>query len=238
LDIQNKTVFRAMKQYINHNWNVSIDDAKKIQLELQTKINLCDKYRSADEIKTVAGCDVYFSNHEAAAAVVVMKFPELKIVTKDIIQKYLYQNFPYTPTYLAFREGPIIVELLTELKDLVPDVIIFDAQGIAHPRKMGLATHIGILFDTVTIGCAKNALYGSYDGPLPSIKGAFTLIKDDLGEIIGICLRTKTNVKPVFVSPGHRIGIELAGDVILACCSKYRLPEPIRLAHQLSKKLL
>ncbi|MDI6641727.1 MAG: endonuclease V [Elusimicrobiota bacterium] len=219
---------------INHPWNVSLEEAKKIQFELQSKINLCDVYKSLNEIKTVAGCDVSFDDDKIVAAIVVMKFPELKILA-SFSHIPLPPLFPYIPTYLAFREGPLIVELLSKLKDLMPDVMIFDGQGIAHPRKMGIATHIGILFDTVTIGCAKNLLYGNYEEPPPGIKGAYTYLKDDSGDMIGISLRTKKNVKPVFVSPGHKISIDFSGDVILACCRKYRLPEPIRLAHQLTK---
>ena len=222
-----------MKQHIFHPWDVSVDKAKNIQQQLKNKINLCDIYSSLEEIHTVAGCDVHFKDFTVVASIVIMEFPSLKTVDKKILQKTLNTIPAYIPSYLAFREGRIITELFSTLQT-IPDVTIFDAQGIAHPVGIGLATHIGILFDIVTIGCAKNILYGVYKEPLQT-KGSFSYIKDINGQNIGVCLRTKENVKPVFVSPGNKISIDFAYKVILACCTKYRLPQPLRIAHQLAK---
>jgi deoxyribonuclease V len=153
----------------------------------------------------------------------------------------LKRLFPYIPGYLSFREAPVVIEAIRKLKTK-PDAFIFDGQGIAHPRRMGLAAHIGLFLDKLSVGCAKTLLYGVHEEPPPGVSGAYTFLKTPEneprgfgGDIIGIVLRTRKYVKPVFVSIGHKVDLELAGDIVMSCCSKYRLPEPIRAAHTLAK---
>jgi len=212
---------------------ISISEAKTIQEELFSKVSLKSVYSSLREIKMIAGCDVSYKNDTAIATAILFSFPELEIIEKIKIENSQKEIFPYIPEYFSFREGPILIECLKKLKNL-PDVTILDGHGIAHPRRMGIATYVGISLDIPAIGCAKNLLYGDCDEPPPGVKGAYNFLKDPSGEIIGIVLRTKEFVKPVFVSPGHKIDIEMAGDIVLACCKKYRIPEPLRIAHRIS----
>ncbi|MEW6041239.1 MAG: endonuclease V [Elusimicrobiota bacterium] len=223
-----------------HPWNLTIKRARELQLTLSGKISQKCSFKSLKEIKTVAGCDVSFSKNKIRAAVVVFELSKLKVVEKVAVEKSSKSFFPYVPGFLSFREAPILLEAIKKIKTK-PDVFILDGQGIAHPRRLGIASHIGLFLDKSTIGCAKSLLYGVYEEP-PGVTGAYTFLKDPScepagfgGDIIGIVLRTKKNVKPVFVSIGHKIDLELAGDIILACCRKYRLPEPIRAAHSLAK---
>ncbi|MCX7950273.1 MAG: endonuclease V, partial [Treponemataceae bacterium] len=141
---------------------------------------------------------------------------------------YERANFPYIPGLLSFREGPVILSAFEELT-IRPDVIIFDGQGIAHPRGLGLASHLGILLDIPSIGCAKTALVGTWDEP-PDRPGSFSPLIYG-GQVVGDVLRTKERVRPVFVSPGHKVGRHAAREIVLACIRGYRLPEPTRQAH-------
>lgn len=224
-----------------HQWNICHEKAKLLQQELANRIDLTCQYNNLSQIYSVAGCDVHFSNETVCATTVVVKLPissqQINILEHKIVVKKVKTIFPYIPGFLSFREGPFLLSVLHKIAT-EPAVFIFDGQGIAHPQKMGLATHIGIILNKPTIGCAKNLLYGTYQEPPPGIRGAYTFIKDNYGEIMGIALRTKPYIKPVFVSPGYKMSIDLAGDIILACCTKYRLPEPLRLAHQLARKRL
>jgi deoxyribonuclease V len=142
--------------------------------------------------------------------------------------------FPYIPGFLSFREGPVIINALKGLRKK-PDIILFDGQGIAHPKGLGIASHIGVLLNAPTIGCAKSRLVGTYEEP-GTKKGAYSSLLF-IEEIVGAVLRTKDNVKPLFVSPGHRIDIQGSIDIVLACSQKYRIPEPLRRADFISKKI-
>ena len=141
---------------------------------------------------------------------------------------------PYIPGFLTFREGPALIEAFGNLAR-TPDVILFDGQGVAHPRKMGIASHMGVIFDTPTVGCAKSRLVGQPECSLPLEKGSRVRLLDKGGEGIGAVLRSRRSVKPLYVSPGHRVGIEQAVEIVLSCCWKYRIPEPLRYADRLSK---
>ena len=143
-------------------------------------------------------------------------------------------TFPYIPGLLSFREAPACIAAVEKLK-VEPDVFVIDGQGIAHPRRLGLATHLGLFFDKPTIGCAKSRLTGYFENP-PLEKGAYSLLKDK-DEVIGAVVRTRTNVKPVFISVGNKCRLDDAIKITLDCTTKYRLPEPTRLAHQLVSKL-
>jgi len=220
-----------MQQKIKHNWNVHLCAARKIQdnLKEKTKIQPLTK-----EIHTVCGIDTAFDIKESLCftAVVLLAYPEMEIVEEFYVVDSL--QFPYIPGYLTFREGPSIVKALKKLASK-PDILMFDGQGIAHPRQMGIATHIGVLFDIPSIGSAKSRLCGCYIPP-GTKKGDYSPLFDKKHKKIGIVLRTRDNVKPVFVSPGHLIDIETSMEIVLKSTIKYRLPEPTRLADKLSKK--
>lgn len=217
-----------MKPVISHPWNLSIKEARILQEKLSKKIVLKSRLHFY-EIKSIAGIDVSFNNL-AKATIVIMSFPELKVIEYTSVTGKV--NFPYVPEFLSFREGPIIISALEKIKN-IPDVFLFDGQGIAHPRKFGIASHIGLIFDIATIGVAKSVLCGKYQEPGFKRGSKSPLVSHD-EEIIGYVLRTKDNTKPVFVSCGHRIDLDLATDIVLAS-SKFRIPEPIRKAHILSK---
>jgi deoxyribonuclease V len=214
-----------------HPWNVSPEEAREIQQELKDKVILRSSFKSISDIHFIAGCDVGYDEkgRRAYGSVVLFTFPELKLVEKKGIMKACERIFPYLPGLLAFREGPILIAALKKLEK-TPDVILFDGQGIAHPVRFGLASHMGLLLDLPTIGCAKSVLYGNYEQPV-NLKGAYSFLKDKKGELIGVALRTKKDGKPIFVSQGYKIDLEQALEITLTCCLRGRIPEPLRLAH-------
>ncbi len=215
---------RQMEYKELHGWDVTTDEARQIQIELRHQIVQINRF---DKIKTVAGVDIGIRNNVATASVVVLNFPTLQVVDGIVVESHI--NFPYIPGYLSFREIPPLLVAFARLQT-EPDLIIVDGQGIAHPRGFGLASHLGLILDKPTIGCAKSRLCGQYTEP-DLEKGAWSnLIYNH--DIIGIALRTRTNVSVVYVSVGHLISLETAREVTLACCPKYRLPETTRLAHQ------
>jgi len=162
----------------------------------------------------------------STGAVVILSYPEMKLVETKVVHGRL--NFPYIPGLLSFRESPLTLAACEQL-EITPDLILVDGQGIAHPRRMGLASHLGLFLNTPTIGCAKSLLCGTQQ--TPGIEpGSYTEVVDN-GETIGAALRTKLGVKPVYVSIGHKIDLENAIHWVLQCCQGYRLPEPSRLAH-------
>ena len=209
-----------------------VRQAKIIQQNMSAKIILKNDFEDISQIKTVAGCDVSYSKDEKKiyAAVVVLDFDNLKILEKIKIKYRKKFAFSYIPGYLSFREGPVLLEAIKKLKT-EPDVFLFDGQGIAHPRGIGIATHLGVILDKPSIGCAKSHLYGNYEEPPPALKGAYTFLKDNAGTLIGIVMRSKKFTKSIFISQGHRIGLTTAADIVFKCLTKYRIPEPLRLAH-------
>ncbi|MCD6520233.1 MAG: deoxyribonuclease V [Anaerolineae bacterium] len=211
---------------IRHRWDLSPQEAIALQRELVSRIIQKDVL---PKITTVAGIDVGVKGGVARAAVVVMRFPELEII--EHVRAELPLAFPYVPGLLSFREAPAILEALAKLEH-DPDVLIFDGQGYAHPRRMGIATHIGILLDHPTVGCAKSRLCGTFEEPGIE-RGSYSWLWDGK-EIIGAVVRTRTRVKPVFVSVGHKMRLESAIDLVLQCGRGYRLPEPTRWAHRLA----
>lgn len=215
-----------------HSWQVSPEKARKIQEKLRNKVVLKSSFSDIGQIGFIAGCDVGYDEKKKRAygSVVLLTFPELKLVEKKGAMEASEKIFPYLPGLLTFREGPVLIAALRKL-ERSPDIIIFDGQGIAHPLRFGLATHMGLLLGLSTIGCAKSILYGHYEEPV-NLKGAYTFLKDEGGELMGVALRTKKNVKPVFVSQGYRIDLDQALDVILTCCKREKIPEPLRLAHR------
>jgi deoxyribonuclease V len=183
----------------------------------------------------MGGRDVAYSKkgNLLFGAIVILSFPDMEIL--DIATADGQIPFPYIPTLLTFREGLILIKTFQRLK-VKPDVMIFDGQGIAHPRGMGLASHMGLCLNLPSIGCAKTALLDEFISPGPS-KGSYEWIRRE-GKKVGAVLRTKENVKPLFVSPGHRIDLLTSIQLLLESCRGFRIPEPLRKAHQLSRSML
>ena len=216
-----------------HPWDVTPAEAIAIQKCLCEKIIYRDDV-DASGVRTIAGADVSYAKGENCfyATVVVLSYPGLEIT--EIRHGVGKPTFPYIPGLLVFREGPVIIKVFEEL-EASPDVIIFDGHGVSHPRGIGIATHMGILLDTPSIGCAKSTLVGKYEG-LASEKGAAVpMVKD--GETIGTALRSREDVEPIFISVGHKIQLSTAVEIVQNCLRGYRLPEPTRLAHIYSNKL-
>jgi deoxyribonuclease V len=230
-----------------HNWELSYPQAIALQKELSGKVQLVELKNPP---KTIAGLDCALSKdgQRIIAAVVVLRTAIAEkglwgtsdtlepsgfevIETADAIQK---ATFPYIPGLLSFRESPACIAAVEKLQTQ-PDAFIIDGQGIAHPRRFGIAAHLGLFFDKPTIGCAKSRLIGTFEEPPPQ-KGTYSLLKDR-NEVIGAVVRTRTNVEPVFVSVGNKCLLKDAIEITLACTTRYRIPEPTRLAHQLVSKL-
>lgn len=209
-----------------HDWQVNPSQAVAIQQELA---NFVSREDSINDVRFVAGVDISILRFQnvARGAMVVLDYPELEPVEIQIAERNI--EFPYVPGLLSFREAPVILDVCQKLSN-TPDIVFVDGQGIAHPRRLGLASHLGILLDIPTIGCAKSRLCGGHKTIGTERGDSAKLVDND--EIVGAVLRTKTNVKPLFISIGHRISLESAVYWVLECGRGYRLPEPTRLAHQ------
>ena len=214
-----------MKVHRLHSWQASVPQAFAIQRELAARVS---RDSEINEPRLIAGVDISVSRARdmATAAVVVVDYPALEPVEVKTASGKL--DFPYIPGLLSFRESPLALDAFEKLV-ATPDLILVDGQGLAHPRRLGLASHLGLLLDTPTIGCAKSRLCGSYEEP-EIARGSYTDLVDN-GEVVGAVLRTKTAVNPVYVSIGHKVDLEVAIHWVLACCRGYRIPEPLRLAH-------
>jgi deoxyribonuclease V len=217
-----------MKQAISHPWDLSVEEARALQPQLAGKV-IVETTFDPGAVQTVAGLDVGLRAGMARAAVVVLAFPSLEPVDYALAEKPL--SFPYVPGLLTFREGPSVLAALEQLHTW-PDLMIFDGQGLAHPGRIGLAAHLGVLLDQPSIGCAKSRLTGDYTEPGDEA-GAWSPLRDG-AEMIGAVVRTRTGVKPVFVSIGHRIDLPTAIDLVLRCTTRYRLPETTRCAHRIA----
>ena len=218
------TIVRVKARQI-HPWNISPGEAVDIQRQLADQVVIQSFVR---EPELVAGLDIsgVGPDGRATAAVVVLSYPELDMIECRIASSEV--AFPYVPGLLSFRETPVLTPLLESLT-AVPDVLLIDGQGIAHPRRFGIACHLGLIFDIPTIGCAKSRLTGSFEEPAP-VKGSHTMLMDG-EEAIGAAVRTRDGTRPIFVSVGHKIDLESALGIVLACAPKYRIPEPTRRAH-------
>lgn len=208
-----------------HSWQVSIAEALDIQRKLAAQVS---RTTEVTVPRFIAGVDISVKRELgiATGAVVVLKYPELELVETKIVNGEL--DFPYVPGLLSFRESPLTLAACERLT-ITPDLILVDGQGIAHPRRMGLASHLGLFLDIPTVGCAKSLLCGSYEAP-GTEPGSYTEVVDS-GEVIAAALRTRQGVKPVYVSIGHKVDLQTAIQWVLNCCRGYRLPEPTRLAH-------
>ncbi len=215
-----------MKLERRHSWSLSPKEAIALQNDLQHEV-IADRPLDLAAIRTVAGVDVSVRNEVSQAAVVVMTFPDFEPVESALAQRPT--TFPYVPGLLSFREGAVLVEAFEKLRN-TPDVFIFDGSGYLHPRRIGIASHMGLWLGIPTIANAKNRLCGTNVDPGPE-RGAWAPV-DHRGEIIGAALRTRPGCKPVFVSPGHLADLDTTIELIMATSPKYRLPEPIRRAHK------
>jgi deoxyribonuclease V len=214
-----------------HNWHTGYHKAIRIQEVLRERLIFT---RLRKDVRLVAGADVSYAKHNNTlyAGVVILTVPHLNAVERRVAKDIA--RFPYIPGLLTFREAPTLLRVFRKIKT-DPDVVLFDGQGIAHPRRFGLASHMGLLLDLPAVGCAKTMLIGEA-GPVGERAGSFGYLRNN-GEVIGAVLRTKTNIKPVIVSPGYKITLHDCIDVVLKCVNGYRLPEPIRQAHLLVNKV-
>src|SRR4030042_2771244 len=215
-----------------HPWKVSIEKAIRIQENLKGRLILKKTFSS---LKTIGGADVAYSINKNSffGAIVVLSYPEMKLIDNATAQGKI--SFPYIPGLFSFREGPILVKVFQGLK-VKPDLMIFEGHGIAHPGGLGLASHMGLWFNLPSIGCARTPLLKEFDSPALS-RGSFEWIFLK-GKKVGAVVRTRQGVKPVFVSPGHRIDLMTSIRIVLATCQRYRIPEPLRKAHQISREML
>jgi deoxyribonuclease V len=209
-----------------HAWNVSTAEAKEIQLRLRDRV--CQE-PDFGEVRTVAGVDVGMKGDVARAAVVVLSYPSLTPVEQSLAEAPALM--PYIPGLLSFREAPAILAACETLR-VEPDLFIFDGQGVAHPRRFGIASHVGVILDKPSIGCAKSRLWGTHHELAPE-EGSYVHLYDG-DEIVGAVVRTREHVSPVYVSIGHRIDLETAIRFVLGCCKGYRLPETTRYAHKVA----
>lgn len=213
-----------------HRWDLSPEEAIALQQVLRQEVITTDQF---GEVRWVAGIDVGFEDggETTRAAVAVLNFPELQLQEQSIARRPT--TFPYIPGLLSFREVPTVLEALEQLT-LTPDLLLCDGQGIAHPRRLGIACHIGLLTDMPAIGVGKSRLVGHH-AEVANEKGAWQPLLHK-GETIGAVLRTRPKTNPLYISPGHRISLESAIDYVLRCTTKYRLPETTRFAHKLASE--
>jgi deoxyribonuclease V len=214
-----------------HDLDLSPAEARRLQDELAPRVE-AGPTLNLENVRYVAGADVSTAGDRAYATVAVLSFPDLAVVEVQGHEARL--TFPYVPGLLAFREIPSVAVALEKVETPV-DVVIFDAQGLAHGKRMGLASHLGLFLEVPSVGCAKSRLVGSYKEPGLEKGSATDLVHR--GEIVGKVVRTRDGVSPVFVSVGNRVDLGSAVDLVLACCTKYRLPEPTRQAHNAANRL-
>lgn len=212
-----------------HAWDVTVEEAIEIQEELRHQVIKSDQLGT---VRYVAGVDADFINRGSItrAAVAVLSYPELELCDQAVVRRPT--NFPYMPGLLSFREIPALLDALEQLT-ILPDLLLCDGQGLAHPRRFGLGCHLGLITNIPTIGVAKKRFIGQHE-PVPAQRGSWQPLRHQ-EEIIGAALRSRTNVNPLYVSIGHRISLETAIKYALACAPNYRLPETTRIADQIAR---
>jgi deoxyribonuclease V len=218
-----------------HGWDLAPDEARALQRELRERLTFEDAVRLAD-VRVVAGVDCAYlrpgAETLACAVAAALSFPALEVLETRVVFRPI--TFPYVPGLLAFREVPAMLGSLRELR-AEPDVVLVDAQGYAHPRRMGAASHLGLLIDRPTIGCAKSRLVGRYEEPARALGAQSPLT--DRGEVIGAVVRTRPTTSPLFVSTGNRISLPTAVQVVLACSrGRSIMPEPTRVADAITRQ--
>jgi len=220
-----------MRPILRARWDVTPRQAVRLQQRLRQRVILEDAF---GPIRTVAGADLAFDpkTDEAFGGVIVYRYPDLEEVERQTARRKL--RFPYVPGLLSFREAPVLLAAFARLRT-EPDLVLIDGHGRAHPRHFGIACHIGVLFDKPAIGCAKSLLVGEYVEPSPRAGAASPLWLQ--GERVGSVLRSRANVKPIFVTPGHRVSVETALRLVLKCLDGYRIPKPTREADHYVRQL-
>lgn len=208
-----------------HRWDLDVSQARELQVKLSRKVIRCNDKMN---IKLIAGIDVSVSRYSRTgrAAVVVVNYPDLEVREISVAEGAI--DFPYIPGLLSFREAPLALQAWKGLETR-PDLLMVDGQGLAHPRRLGIASHLGLLLNIPSIGCAKSRLIGTH-GSLPEEAGSYSLLMEN-DEVIGAVVRTKRAIKPLYVSIGHRTDLDSAIRLVLNCCRGFRLPQPTRLAH-------
>ena len=208
-----------------HRWDIGIQEAKEVQQGLASRVSTVDSLASP---RHVAGIDISGADEKGVAkgAAVLVSFPGLNVLEVSVVEDEV--SFPYVPGLLSFRESPLVLKALEGLS-IEPDLIMVDGQGMAHPRRFGIACHVGLLLDLPTIGCAKSRLFGIHADPGNEVGDFSELYNGD--DVIGIALRTKAKTNPIYVSVGHRVSLDSARRWILECGGGYRVPEPTRYAH-------
>ena len=219
-----------MKACPAHSWPRTVDEARAIQESLRGRVIGRDRFRS---VSRIAGLDASYDQAAGLtyAAVAVVEFPDLQLAEQRGARRKT--RFPYVPGYLSFREAPALLSALARLRQ-GPDLILRDGHGLAHPRRFGLACHVGVLSDLPAIGVAKSRLIGTH-GPVPEDRGKWVPLYDG-NSVIGAVVRTRVSTRPLYVSIGHRVSLETAVDLVLRCTPRYRLPEPCRRAHALASR--
>lgn len=207
---------------------INIESLKREQEEIAQKIRLVDIIK---EVKIVGACDVAFTSHYGYACFATFTYPELEVLEEVIVKDKI--DFPYLPEFLSYRELKFIIKAYQKIRKK-PDVILVDGQGILHPRKAGLATHLGVTINKPTIGVAKSLLIGKIKGKLKEDKFSWLPIFLD-NEVVGYLLRSREKVKPIYISPGNLITKERALTIVINCCKKFRIPEPLRYVHTKAK---
>lgn len=215
-----------MKALSSHPWQVTPDQAQKIQRDLASRVSTRNEL---GDIRRVAGVDVAVdrAGQRARAAVVILSYPQMELLEQRMVERDL--TFPYIPGLLSFREAPAILEAFEKMQQ-TPDLLLVDGQGMAHPRRFGIACHLGVHLDIPTIGCAKSRLVGEHD-QLGNALGSQTEVIDK-GQVVAIVLRTKGGSRPIYVSVGHKVDLPTAATLVMSCVRGYRQPEPTRLAHR------
>jgi deoxyribonuclease V len=216
-----------MTAAVTHAWDVSVDEAVAIQRRLAPLAQAAPPIALGD-VHLVAGVDVSYADR-ARGAVVVFRYPEMEVVEQVTASRE--NAFPYVPGLLSFREVPVALDALAKLRAR-PDLLLCDGQGYAHPRRFGLACHLGLVTGLASVGCAKSWLLGAYSQPGPEIGARSPLLADD--EVIGMALHSRPHTRPLFISAGYRVTLEQAVEVTLRCLRGYRLPEPTRAADHLA----
>ena len=214
-----------------HNWDLMAKEAIALQKRLAQRIRL--DCRFPDAVQYVAGVDVSYrrGGGEFFAAVVVLQYSDMRVVEQVTASARV--TFPYIPGLLSFRELPVVLQAFKKLQ-AIPDVVLVDGQGVAHPRHLGLASHLGLWIDRPTVGCAKSRLCGEHDSPGRRRGDRVPLLFENV--VVGTVLTTRSGVKPLYVSPGHLLNVPDSAEVVMNCLGGYRLPEPTRLAHQLANQ--
>ena len=218
---------------LTHRWDLTEAEARALQRELAGKVERTDRF---GEVRTVGGVDLGFPRtpdgaEVGRAALVVLRLPDLELLERQVVERPV--SFPYVPGLLSFREAPVGLAAFDALGER-PDVLLVDGHGIAHPRRFGIACHLGVLLDVPTVGCAKSVLAGRADEPGPEPGSWTPLVHRD--EVIGAALRTRPKANPMYVSTGHRVSLESAIELVMRCARGYRLPEPTRLADHIASR--